>query len=146
MATSAGGIKRTPLSAFSSIQRNGLAAIKLLEVHTCAVEPEPDPCSMHRCSVGCSCSRLVVIQLLTHGASCFQPSGSRRCAHVVSRCLQYQPLAASLCCTAVRCRRQPRCVWHPVGCSQICCLTDTQFPVYGLSSTKLLHLSYNLDV
>jgi DNA gyrase subunit A len=32
MATSAGGIKRTPLGAFSSIQRNGLAAIKLSEV------------------------------------------------------------------------------------------------------------------
>ncbi|WIA14237.1 hypothetical protein OEZ85_002775 [Tetradesmus obliquus] len=31
MATSAGGIKRTPLAAFSSIQRNGLAAIKLPE-------------------------------------------------------------------------------------------------------------------
>ncbi|KAF6254075.1 DNA topoisomerase [Scenedesmus sp. NREL 46B-D3] len=31
MATSAGGIKRTPLAAFSSIQRNGLAAIKLSE-------------------------------------------------------------------------------------------------------------------
>jgi hypothetical protein len=102
MATSAGGIKRTPLSAFSSIQRNGLAAIKLSEVRTCAVAPEPDLCSMHRCSVGCSCSRLVVIQLLSHGASCFQPSGSRRCA-------QYQPLAASLCCAAIRCRRQPRC-------------------------------------
>lgn len=34
MATSAGGIKRTPLAAFSSIQRNGLAAIKLPEVGT----------------------------------------------------------------------------------------------------------------
>jgi DNA gyrase/topoisomerase IV subunit A len=32
MATSTGGIKRTPLAAFSSIMRNGLAAIKLAEV------------------------------------------------------------------------------------------------------------------
>jgi DNA gyrase/topoisomerase IV subunit A len=36
MATSAGGIKRTPLAAFSNIMRNGLAAIKLSEVRTCS--------------------------------------------------------------------------------------------------------------
>jgi DNA gyrase/topoisomerase IV subunit A len=32
MATTAGGIKRTALTAFSKLNRNGLAAIKLSEV------------------------------------------------------------------------------------------------------------------
>jgi DNA gyrase/topoisomerase IV subunit A len=34
MATTAGGLKRTPLAAFANIKRGGLAAIKLAKVAT----------------------------------------------------------------------------------------------------------------
>lgn len=71
MATSAGGIKRTDLAAFSKIHKNGLAAIKLDEVRAFTV------------TVSTYCEIVSVGDKEEVEAACMR----RVCCHVIQPCL-----------------------------------------------------------
>jgi hypothetical protein len=113
MATSEGGIKRTPLTAFSSIQRNGLAAIKLSEVRTCCWQN----CAVRLLQFAYSRQSAAALGfgVCQTGARCLQPSSCQRCA----RAVEPEPESCSMYWyTAVECSCSRLCVSESAGCLQ----------------------------